>query len=331
MLRTAAPLLLACALAAPAAAQRVTLEPSALVRCMTPARAERGVPEYPFDAWKEGRGGYVKVELTFRYPDWSPDVKVLEDAADPAFAAAVRDFVKRLRVPCLRPEDAPARLTQDYVFEPSSRRVQFGGTVDPAHLEHANLVGCIVHRSGRKIPDYPAEARRREVQGNVLVNLRFTSPDAPPEAKVFARPGARLLAREIESWTDGYRMPCLVGRTLETSIIFSYRFEVDRRFGFKPLTLRQVLPMVRNVALQRLDFDTTRMGCPFDLQFTYRQPHLPNWVGEVGKTVSSRNELIEWLRESELDLPGEYLDSVFGDSTIISVPCLKIDIKPKEN
>ena len=330
MLRAAALLLLACALAAPAFAQQVTLEPSALVRCMRPAGAERGLPEYPFEAWREGRAAYLKIELSFAGPDVAPDMKVLQDTVDPSFAAAVREHVKRLRVPCMRPEDAPARLTQEYVFQPVDRFVRYGETADPADLEREILTRCITHRSGSMMPPYPTEARRREIRGNVLASMRFTRPDIPPEVKVFARPGARPLARAIESWADGYRMPCLVGAPIETTFTFVYRFEDDRAYGFKPLTLQQLLPIVRNILLQRLDFDTARMGCPFDLRFTYRQPHLPNTVHEVGERSVTRRELIEWLRESELDLPGEYLDSVFGDSTVITVPCLKIDLKPKE-
>jgi hypothetical protein len=54
-------------------------------------------------------------------------------------------------------------------------------------------------------------------------------------------------------------------------------------------------------------------------------------VGQAGNADPARRELTEWLRESELDLPKRSLDAVFGDETTITVPCIKIDLKRKEN
>jgi hypothetical protein len=79
-----------------------------------------------------------------------------------------------------------------------------------------------------------------------------------------------------------------------------------------------------------LDFDTRQMGCPFEVDFHYRQPRLRNRIGEVGETNAARRPLLEWMESIVLDLPSNSLDSVYGDSTRITVPCARIDLKPKE-
>jgi hypothetical protein len=314
----------------PAAAQPVTLEPSAVSRCLSPARAERGEPEYPFAAWKENRGAHLKVELTFHAPDRAPEIKILEDAQDPAFADEIRSYAKRLRVPCLTAAETPARLIQDYVFQPEERFVRQGLPADPRDLERLNMIGCITHVRGARGPDYPRDVRQAGVQGRLYVRMLFTAPNAPPQVTVFGRPETGPLVDSLESWAQGYRMPCHQGGVVSSGKIFIYRFEGDEPYGFKPLRLQQFMGSVRNVALQRLNFDTTRMGCPFDLQLTYGQPLLPNTVREAGPPNPARAPLIEWLRGAELDLPSRSLAAVFLDSTVITVPCLKIDLKPKE-
>lgn len=318
------------AFALPVAAQQVTLEPSAAVRCLTPSRAERGQPEYPFEAWKFGRGGHLKIELVFQAPDRAPEFKVLSDAADPSFAAELRSYVQRFRVPCMKPDEAPVTLTQEYVFQPEERFVAQGLPADPRDLERLNMIGCVTHVSGQRRPVYPTSAMDADLQGRVLAWLRFTAPDAPPEASIHARRYARVLADAVETWVRGYRMPCHRGGLVEYAIHFEFRMQGGGAYGFKPLRLQQFMGSVRNIGLQRLAFDTTRMGCPFDLWLTYRQPELPNVVVEKGPGDPTRAELISWLRESVLDLPKRSLDAVFLDETVITVPCLKIDLKPKE-
>ena len=313
----------------PAGAQVVTLEPSAAVRCLTPVPAQRGEPEYPFGAFKRGDKGRVKVELEFTSTDKRPAVKVLESEGDDNFIDAVKAHVREFRVPCMSAAEVPVRLVQEFVFQPDASRVSWTPLSDSADGGRRELLKCVRHVSGSKAPPYPFDARRRGVQGNVLTRLRFDSADSAPQAQVFARPVAQALADVVEEWAKGYRMPCHAGAPVEGVWSYQFRFEGDA-FGFKPLTLLQLMKHVRGIDRQTLQLDTSTMACPFDLRLSYRQPSMPNAVGEVAVGNPSRRALLEWLSHIELDLPRQALDSVFGDTAFLFVPCMKIDLKPKE-
>ena len=96
-------LALAAALPQPGRAQQVDLLPSAASRCLQPPAEQRGVPDYPFAAWKNGEKGRVKVELEITAPDRRPRVQVQvqeRDGAD-SMVEAVQAHVRQWRVPCL--------------------------------------------------------------------------------------------------------------------------------------------------------------------------------------------------------------------------------------
>lgn len=328
------------ALAMPVAAQQVTLEPSAAVACMTPAEGERGVPEYPFIAYKDGRKGRVKVVLSFTSPDTRPAVEITEQEGDDSFADAVKAHVRQLRVPCHDGGARPVQLVFEFVFRPDDREVFGSGPTDADATARQAQLACMVHESGQKSPGYPDRALRSGVQGRVVVRLRFEAPDQAPIAEVITRADAQsgtrsrraaeMLSGPLESWVKGYRLPCLQGRPVTTTVVFVYRFEGDA-YGFKPgLGLMDLLPTVRNIKLQRLDFDFNRMACPFDVAMTYYQPHRPNQVEEVGSRDPARRPFLDWLRQSQLNLPESSLDSVFGDTARFTVPCLKIKLQPQE-
>lgn len=325
----------ACAAAAwPAAAgaQQSEAEPSASARCLTPAGGQRGEPEYPFDALKANRGGRLKVELVFRYPDWAPDVVVLESEGGQEFVDAVREHVRRFRVPCLQPGEAPARLRQEYVFLPDNRAAYSTDPSDADAARWSSLTACLRHVSGARHPEYPLRARQTGAMGRVIATLRFSAPDQPPEQLLYARSPDGPLVKSVRDWVAGYRLPCLEGAPITASLTFVFLLSEGARdpaqYGFKPLTLRQWLATVRNVRQQPLKLDTTQMGCPFDLRVQYRQPHLPNRVDQLGNWRPEREPLLRWLRGTELDLPAGALDAVYGDMATVTVPCLRIDIDP---
>lgn len=331
-----------------AVAQQVTLEPSAAVGCLSPASAVDAGPEYPFVPFKRGFGGRVKVELEFTAADAPPIVKTLskEGAEDSAeqFVDAVTAHVRQFRVPCMQPGQDAVRLVQEFVFAPTRSLVLGSHPVDLEDTRRAELLACVLHESGKKAPPYPDEALRAGVQGRVVARLRFDAPDSPPQAEVFARPAASGLRREIQRWVSGYRMPCHRGAALTASWVFVFIFQ-GGAYGFKPLTLTQLLPSVRDIGKQTLAFDTTTMNCPFELWLDYRRPFLPNLVAELASTppaaprttaavrptaVPERRLLMKWLEGVEIDAPRETLDRIFGDDALITVPCMKIDLKPKE-
>lgn len=327
-------------LAAPVAAQQITLEPSAAVACLTPPAGQRGEPEYPFVAFKLGQKGRVQVMLSFTSPNTRPAFKVLAQEGDDSFVEAVEAHVRSLRLPCHDGGQTPVQLRFDFVFQPDLEKVYAAAPEDGDAAARRAQLACIMHTSGDKAPAYPMEALRLGAQGRILVRLRFEAGDRAPvaeilpragtEASLRARRGTRLLVAPIEDWVAGYRMPCLSGRPITTIMTFVYVIEGDG-YGFKPgLTLMTLLPTVRNIRLQRLNFDFNQMGCPFDVALQYRQPRLPNWVTDLGAHNPARQPFLDWLRQSDFDMPEQSLDSIYADTARFTVPCLKINLNPQE-
>lgn len=312
-----------------AGAQQVTLAPSAAIECLTPPPEGRGDIEYPFAELKSGVTGRVRIEARFTVPEGPPELTVLESDGGDVFVSAVKTFMRSWRVPCLPPSGGDARLVQEYVFKPDTRRVYWARTEDAADPRRRELLGCFRHESGRKAPDYPSAALRQQVQGRVVARLRFEAADRSPVVQVHARRSARDLQDAIETWVRGYRMPCLTGGPIDVEIVFVYRLEGDA-FGFKPLLLTELLGSVKGIREQRLVLDTTTMGCPFDLRFIYFQPFLKNQVGSIGSSDPAREPLLRYLADIELDMRARSLDAIFADRTTVTVPCLKIDLNPKE-
>lgn len=332
---------LTCWLSLPVAAQQMALEASDAAKCLTPPAAERGAPEYPAKAFVLRDKGRVKVALAFTTPTTPPAVTVLEQEGDDSFVDAVEAHVRDLRVPCHDGGVTPAELVFDYVFRPDDRQVHWSPPAEGNAAQRKAQLACVVHESGNKAPAYPENALRANVQGRVLVRLRYEAADQAPvaeflsrlpaEGSVRARRAEATLVGPLQRWVTGYRMPCRQGRPISTVVVFVYRIEGEA-FGFRPgLTLMSLLPMVRGIQQQRLAFDFNRMGCPFDLVWQYFQPALANKVGEVGSQDPARRPFLEWLAQVELDLPESSLVSVFGDEAKISVPCMKIDLHPKES
>lgn len=327
-----------CALVAtgaPAArAQEATLETSAALRCLSPPPEQRGEPEYPFDAWKASAAGRVKVALVFNGPDLAPEVDVLQregpDEHVRRFVDAVREHVATLRVPCVAEIGGQARLDIVYVFRPDMRRVEWSRPVDAADPGRALMLRCVVHVDREEKPPFPVWAQRAGVQGRVLARMRFHAKDRPPEVQVYARSMAGELKRVVADWAEELRMPCHEGAPIESVWTYVYRFRDDAAYGFRAITLPQLLGAVRGLRRLTLQLDPNTMGCPFELRLAYRQPDLPNLVGEVGGIDPARRPLLDWLATVDLDLPQRTLDAVYGDTARLQVPCVKIDLKPKE-
>ena len=319
-----------------AMAQRSTLAPSAAVACLSPPPAQRGTPDYPFEAFKYKLPGDVHVRLRFTGPERAPAVTVLDHQGDAGFVDAVRGHVATFRLPC-HDGVAPVDLDFSFAFRPDETP-QPPVPTDLADAERQRQLQCMEHRSGLNMPSYPMPALKAGVQARVPVELRFEAPDLPPAVRLLPRVGGDSVQRgryetdvflsTLRSWAEGYRLPCLSGGPITVERTFVFVVEGDA-WGFKPgVSLRELLPLVRNIRQQRLQFDFTRMQCPFDLRLSYFQPNLPNVVQQTGTPVAARQPFIDWLTQVQFDMPDKSLDSVYGDSLTITVPCLKIDFNP---
>lgn len=315
--------------AAAVSAQQVDMAPSPALRCLTVEPGGREAPEYPFDAFKAGDRGSVRVLLEFERPDAPPRATVQAHSGWP-FAEAVLAHARSLRVPCLTPGSPPARLLREYLFQPDDRAVHWHRTTDADAEANAEAWKCIRHIRGWERPEYPRAAEVRSLQGRVVAEIRFDAPDRPPVVVTHARRSADMLARAVSSWLQDTRMPCHPGRPVTALATYEFLLEGFGRYGFKEVTFRNLIAATAGIERQRLALDTTTMGCPFDVKLWYRQPHLPNLVGEMGERNPARRPLLEWMETVELKMAQADLDTIYGDSAVIQVPCIKVDLKPKE-
>jgi hypothetical protein len=313
----------------PAWGQQVFEAVSPAARCLTSLPGTPEAPEYPFVAYKARQPGAVHVQLSFDAPDKPPQVQVLE-RTDAVFEAAVRDHARHLRLPCLRPQDGTAQLLRDYQFVPDAGAVHWFSTVDAKARDDAASLECRTHLQGRSRPPYPARAESEGLQGRLVAEFRFESADQPPVVTLHGRPSAQPFRAAVMHWLSGLRLPCFAGQPVSATMSFMFRIDGDEGFGFRNVPFVSLLASTVGIERQRLDFDTRTMGCPFEVEWFYRQPYLRNRVGEVGRRDPARRPLLEWMETIDLKLPPLTLDSVYGDSTRITIPCVHIDLKPKE-
>ncbi len=315
-------------------AQTVNPEPSAALGCLQLDPAQPQELEYPFNPFKRGEAGRVQVQLEFTTPTGRPKVKVLQAEGEGAaetqseFVAAVRGYVQHLRLPCLVESDGPVQLRQDYVFKPALKSAIWT-TEDPEDQARAEQAGCVKHPHA-KTPDYPVHALNQGLVGRIFATMRFTGADAAPEIKIWAREPSGSLALSVREFANGLRMPCYAGRPVITNFEFVFKFEGEgSEYGFKPMTLQSYLGSVKGIFQQTLSFDFRQMSCPFVVQLRYLRPASANRVEEQGAAVIQRKPFLDWLRQTELDLPRRTLDSVYADTALISVPCGKLELAPK--
>jgi hypothetical protein len=320
---------LAALLAGSASAQTVELQPSDAQQCLRHVDGEAQLPAYPIAEYNAATSGRLQVLLVFAQPDQAPTATVLLSEGGKAFEASVLQHVRGLRVPCMDARKGPVRLGKDFIFAAGQPAVAAAPPTDPDAARRAALLTCLVHPGGWKMPSFPEAVARMGLQGRVVVRARYTSPSEEPQVEVFARPYAKRLASEVRALMEKTRLPCLSGEPVTGLWTFIVMLEGDH-FGFKELSFMQFLKSTKGVREQTLNFDTNTMACPFDVLLDYRQPELANGVAELGDPEPARQPLLAWMRRSELDVPRLTANSIWGDRARITIPCVKIDLKPKE-
>lgn len=316
-------------MAAPALAQ-IKPEPHPAMACTRVKAGEALEPEYPFDAYKRKQPGRVLASVTLPGGLLGNGVDIRSNEGDESFATEVRRWLRTLEAPCLKPGET-ATLVFDFIFQPDRREVLYGAPKDARAEAHEALASCVTHGGGAKQPEYPAQARRRLLQGRVHARLSFASADAPPQVEIYARDSTAPFQAVVEAWTAGLRMPCHPGgEAVPLSQLFVFVMEDAGAFGFKPTTLMNLLGSGKGLRERPLVLDTTQMGCPFELKFTYYQPLRANSVGQVGSQDARRQPLLELLRGLELDLGRNMLDAVYADTADVTVPCLRLNHNPLE-
>ena len=307
-------------------AQDTRLVPSEALACLSPPLAERGQPEYPAEALARKDGATLHVELRFHAPDAAPRLRLLnKEFVLESWFAAIRTHVAKLRVPCMN-RGRPVTLRQTYVFNPEDgRRVFSEAPTDPDQLVRGQLLACMTHVDRAVAPPYPDTAQRLGLQGKVLIQLKFTRPNAPPELERLAPARNNVLTKEVGWHVEGLRLPCLQDEPISVQQIYVFQFDGGARTVLKPLTLRELVSAADRMP-RPFAADLNLMGCPFELRWVYFQPYALNSVSELETTNPARRPLLDWLEQISLKLPTPTQEAVVGDVTTLSVPCGTVNL-----
>lgn len=297
---------------------------------MTPGVADRGMPVYPKDALARRDGAELRVELNFAGPETAPRVKRLDEnpGLHEDFYEAVRDYVQRFRVPCMKVGAEPVRVQLSFSFVPNDSRTVFFYSTETSDLikRHRERMDC-VRTPSQSLVEYPLGLLNRGQQGVVMVNLKFERADAPPRLTVLHDGGSTGFVKAIQPYVDQMRMPCLPdAQTQEMNVSWIFKMEGGARAWVKDLGLSEFLGVVKGIDKEKVFFDFNTMACPFQVQFRLRQPHMGNEVGQVGEYQSSRRAFTQWLTRLHLNIPDRARELVMAQASIIQVPCGKLDL-----
>jgi hypothetical protein len=264
------------------------------------------------------------VELSFANATSAPALRFLGPETLTGLTDAVKAHVQKFRVPCLPAGAEPARIVFTFDFIPNDgRKVIAWNPVDALDPAKMSLQQCMTRITGGEQPEYPIRAREKEVQGNFYVRLTFASATAAPEVTIVDGPRDFALRDSIMRFSAGFRLPCLTDGPVNLARVFSFRLEGGDRKFVKDLTLQQFLGAVTALP-QPVYFDTSKMGCPFDVRVSHMQPYLPNWVGEVDSANPERRAFLEWLASLQLRVTPPH--RILGDIFTVSVPCVIVDL-----
>ena len=303
--------------------------PSPAEQCLAPAAADRAKPLYPAEMLEIRRGAVVHAVLTFTGPDRAPAVDIDGDSGRD-FIDAVEKYARQLRVPCMHAGDPPVTLRQVFDFVPNDgRKVALSLPVDADRLRRESVAPCGVPLTGKDIPfpAYPARELRERLEGNVVLRLHFFDAAAAPEVTVLDNGGSPHFAEAVQPSVAALRMTCLGKEPVDLQVFYQFRIDGSAdRVVLRDLTLARFIRAAKSVPAGSVYFDTTLMNCPFDVRLTFRQPWNPNRIDELDDDLESRHAFLEWLSTLELRMPPKDANKVLGQSMLIQVPCVKVDL-----
>ena len=306
------------------------IRPAEPLSCLSSVAGAAGSLAYP-TAVSPMVNAVVRVQLVFASAEQAPEASVSYNNGGDAFAEVVRQHVARYRLPCL-PSGQTFSAAQEFQFTVKDDRPR----VLPSEARDSESVTltpeCMLGVTNAEPPKMP---ERNIVfgppdAGNVLLRMMFDGPATPPQVVVLYDGGNRRLAAAATASALTYRLPCMKPGDPKFHVVrqFDFRWDGTGVIGLKPqLTLVELLGVVKGLKQQTARFDLATMTCPFDVKFAPRQPHAENYVSQIGAQDPNRREFIEWLRAITLDLPASMMRTAFGETSIVSVPCVLLDLR----
>lgn len=287
-------------------------------------------PKYPPEALERRKGGFYRVLLTFTQAQRAPEVKVLFAAGSENLQFAAEHYVKQFRLPCLK-ADSVVTLVQEVRFTAVAEAdAEVPQPLNLPRTANQRLGECLrTPADGPRLSEATQlQAFKREPKnGNLVVELDFTAPDQPPQARVVYNSLNPRHRNDVLDHVAQYRLPCLgAGERYGVQQTFHVGFDGNRSFAFKDIGLVKFLGMVKNVEVRPVHFELDTMGCPFRVRYTLGRPALPNRVVESGPRNPNRSAFIAWLEELELPLTPEQFENLLGAEMLIDVPCGSIKL-----
>jgi hypothetical protein len=304
-----------------AQAQDMKLQDSAALSCLIFVAGAPDSVVYPPERLARKEEANFEVELEFRGPDAGPKLIVDHKKIAYDYIAALEDYVKFMRVPCMSSNQEPVRLRQRYVFSVLGQRpVQALAPTDADALEKEQQLKCLQHVIPNSKPIFPRESAREGDEGVVITQMRFIDPNQAPIVTILPSTKHKRLINTVKKFTEGLRMPCLGKSPIDTTIDYRFVLSNEKKYVLRDLDLINLLKNAKNLKTP-VDFDFNTMSCPFEVKLTYYQPILPNKLQELDNTQANRLPFLNWLKLLEIDLDSDQQSKILGDFMVVTVPC----------
>ncbi|RQO54754.1 hypothetical protein DBR47_22055 [Paucibacter sp. KBW04] len=320
-------------LLAASAAQAQTVLPDEQVNewmaCLSKGEHALVYPERHLEAKS---GGFVRVKLSFERADRAPEVEVLSRAIPEGLLDAVRSYLRQYRLPCL-PAGKTLTAVQEFSFSMlSPKEITWTNPRGVREDNGEKIRSCLRTPPDKLRPTWGsglASRMRQKDHGNLLLNLRFETPDGPPQVKVVYDSAPTEFRQPVLDYVAKYRMPCLVDG--DRPISMEQQFHINssgsgKSMSLKDLDLIKFLGAVKDIDQQQVNFDLNTMACPFQVVWRAGMPIEKNRVGEVGPSNLNRTEFLAWLTGLSLNVPAEAMEQLLGQSMLISVPCGEVKL-----
>ena len=171
--------------------------------------------------------------------------------------------------------------------------------------------------------EYPAEARRLQLDGTVRVGLAFTAPDRPPEVEVLARFADERFVNAVRERVAAYRLPCQAAargtvRAVQT-FVFRLREPVPVRWS-QPVELQDTGRARAMRACLRTPDDQLQVNAS-----RFDQKTVGNVLVRMTFTAPDQPPEVQALYAST---SGNTQDAILDRARSYRLPCLSAEDRP---
>jgi hypothetical protein len=302
-----------------------SLSPARSLSCLvTPKEALR----YPAQDKFDRQSGLVRVQLHFENADTPPRVQILANTAREDMSSMVQDYVRKYRLPCLGGSDGTIIAVQDFTFSNTEQQpLPVSGTEGP------KPDFCVIAPTD----PVPTPAMGSDESEHVILEFNFDGDgQSPPKISTAFSTGWERLERVVRNWASQYRMPCRHAGdppfTAKQKFSFIPASGRSHQWKTEVFSLPEFLRMTRDPASLTADFDLNTMDCPFLVNYTTNNPHLPNVAQSSFPENPNRIGFLKWLAELQLNFANKrQANDLFGSTLQIQVPCGQLQLAPKKS